>query len=308
MPCRTRRTYSGHPQPYATIPASDEPISCDRCHGNTSAHLKAPSRATIVNPARLSARARDSVCEQCHLSGEVRILNPGKQFADFQPGQNLEDVFSVYVRENQAQSPDASIKVISQAEQLALSRCARKSGGALWCGTCHNPHEQPIDPVQYFRARCLSCHGETIVRTHAQPADNCIGCHMPKRPAKDGAHTAFTDHRITRFAQTVRQVPQPAAEIKLRAWRETSGPLSDRNLGLANVAIGEREQSTELLDEGAQQLIKAMKELPPDPVLLTKLGVTLMRKGFASDAVEVLEYALKLEPNNAGPHANLGLA
>jgi Flp pilus assembly protein TadD len=51
-----------------------------------------------------------------------------------------------------------------------------------------------------------------------------------------------------------------------------------------------------------------MKDLPPDAVLLTKLGVALLRKGFASDAVEMLEYAARLQPNNAGYHANLGTA
>jgi tetratricopeptide (TPR) repeat protein len=304
---------NAHPLPdtlnqYAALQASDEAISCDRCHGDTSAHLKQPNRGNIVNPARLPERARDSVCEQCHLSGEVRILNPGKQFADFAPGQNLEDVLSVYVRENPSRAPNGSIKVISHAEQLALSACARNSGGKLWCGTCHDPHERPTDPVKYFRARCLSCHGETILQTHAHPTDNCIGCHMPKRPAKDGAHTAFTDHRIVRFPESIDQAAVPSEPIRLRAWREASGALATRNRGLANLAIGERDQSAELMDTGAKQLILAMKELPPDAVLLTKLGLALLRKGFASDAVDMLAYALKLQPNNAGYHANLGTA
>ena len=58
-------------------------IDCERCHGDPSAHLRAPLPGTIVNPARLSGAARDSVCEQCHLAGEVRIPNPGKSLVDF---------------------------------------------------------------------------------------------------------------------------------------------------------------------------------------------------------------------------------
>ena len=307
--------HAGHAHPvpntlnqFTRISASDEAISCDRCHGDVSAHLQRPSRATIVNPSRLPARARDSVCEQCHLSGEVRILNPGRQFADFHPGQNLEDVFSVYVPDNPAKSPKESIKVISHAEQLALSTCARKSEGKLWCGTCHNPHEQPADAVSYFRARCLSCHGATLLRTHAKPVDDCIACHMPKRPAKDGGHTAFTDHQIARFPARGDQLPAASKDIRLRAWHEPSDALANRNLGLANVAVGEREQSTDLMDQGAEQLIVAMKQLPPDPVVLTKLGVVLLRKGFSSDAIETFEYSLKLQPNDAGSHANLAMA
>ena len=55
-------------------------------------------------------------------------------------------------------------------------------------------------------------------------------------------------------------------------------------------------------------MIAAMKELPPDAVLLTKLGFVFLRKGFASDAVDFLAYALKLQPNEATAHANLGVA
>jgi len=146
------------------------------------------------------------------------------------------------------------------------------------------------------------------MQKHAKPALDCVACHMPKRPAKDGAHTVFTDHEIARFPSRRDQSQPPSTGIKLRAWHEPTGILATRNRGLANIAIAEREQSTELMDEGAEQLIAAMKELPPDPILLTKLGLVFLRKGLASDAIEFLDYALKLQPNDAGSHANLGLA
>ena len=68
-----------------------------------------------------------------------RILNPGRDFDDFHPGQRLEDVFTVYTRAGRE-----AFKVISHAEQLALSACARGSQGKLWCGTCHDPHPQAM--------------------------------------------------------------------------------------------------------------------------------------------------------------------
>ena len=147
--------HSGKPQPipdtlnrYRTPPFLEESISCERCHGSGEAHEKRPVPGSIVNPAKLEARARDSICEQCHLAGEVRIPNPGKSMADFQPGQRLEDAFTIYVA---AQPAGATLKVVSHAEQLALSACARNSGGKLWCGTCHNPHERPAQAAQYSR-------------------------------------------------------------------------------------------------------------------------------------------------------------
>src|SRR5581483_3668396 len=55
-------------------------ISCERCHGPVARHLERPVRGSIVNPASLPAKQRDSVCEQCHLEGEARILNAGRNW------------------------------------------------------------------------------------------------------------------------------------------------------------------------------------------------------------------------------------
>jgi len=144
---------------YATPPFQAEAITCERCHGPAEAHLRNPVPGSIINPAKLSFQARDSVCEQCHLSGMARIPNPGNQIDDFRPGAELEDVFSVYLFESSRDpSRTNSLKVISQAQQLALSTCARQSHGKLWCGSCHDPHEKPANPRIYFKARCVACH------------------------------------------------------------------------------------------------------------------------------------------------------
>lgn len=77
--------HSGKVQPvkgtrnrYRNPPVTEEGISCERCHGPAAQHVVKPSRANIVNPGRLEPDARDSICEQCHLQGEARILNPGR--------------------------------------------------------------------------------------------------------------------------------------------------------------------------------------------------------------------------------------
>jgi hypothetical protein len=71
-----------------------EAITCERCHGSAEKHLSDPRAGTIINPAKLEPAARDSICEQCHLLGVGRVLNPGRKFGDFLPGQSLEDVFT----------------------------------------------------------------------------------------------------------------------------------------------------------------------------------------------------------------------
>ncbi len=303
--------HSGKPLPvpgtlnrYERPPFAAEAISCDRCHGPVEAHLRAPSTRNILNPAKLLPRARDSVCEQCHLSGEVRIPNPGRRISDFQPGQALEDVFSVYVVEKPA---GLGLKVISHAEQLALSACARMSGGKLWCGTCHDPHGKPANATTFYRERCLSCHGDTLSKTHPQPALDCVGCHMQRQTAKDGGHTAFTNHDIRKRPDAPDKT-NPISNRKLVAWREPAESLVERNLGLANITLGERDESAFHMDAGYRLLSNAYDSFTKDPAVLTALGLVLIRKNRPIEAAKLYEQALSLEPNYAPYHVNVATA
>jgi tetratricopeptide (TPR) repeat protein len=286
---------------YQDPPFFAESISCERCHGPAEAHLARPVANNIVNPARLPSRARDSVCEQCHLSGEARVLHPGRSFGDFVPGRDLEEVFSVYVYGGAADSRD--FKVVSQAEQLVLSQCAQASKGRMWCGSCHNPHERPVDVQQYYRERCLSCHGKTLLARHQAPVENCAGCHMPRRASSDIAHTSFSDHRILRRPRNPGRTPP----TELSAWREPAAALARRNLGLAYVSVGERDQAALLLNEGFRLLASVGFESSGDADVLAALGLVLLRKDRASDAVRMFEQAARVDPS-ARNLLNLGVA
>ena len=116
--------HSGKPLPikgtlneYQSPEFAQEAISCERCHGDTKRHLKAPLPGSIVNPARLAPAARNSVCEQCHLKGIARTLNPGKSFDDFHPGEPLEEVYTTYVAAQPPEAPRESLKVVSHVER-----------------------------------------------------------------------------------------------------------------------------------------------------------------------------------------------
>ena len=301
--------HAGKPQPipdtlnrYRSPVFAEESISCDRCHGPGEAHEKKPVPGSIVNPAKLEGPARDSVCEQCHLAGEVRIPNPGKSMADFQPGERLEDVYTIYVA---AQSAGGTLKVIGHAEQLALSACARSSGGKLWCGTCHNPHEAPAHPAAYFRERCLNCHGTTLDRSHAAPGRDCIACHMPRLPARDGGHTVFTDHRITRRPESQSDTLRLA---NLTAWREPEPRLRGRNLAMALVAVGLQNESSEEAVRGYRMLNQVEKEYPDDPAVLTSLGGVLLRAKQPAEALRRFEKVLLLRPEYAPYEVNTASA
>lgn len=286
---------------YEDPPLEAEAISCERCHGPSEAHLARPVADNIVNPARLPARARDSVCEQCHLSGEARVLNPGRGFQDFAPGRELEEVFSVYVYNRAAGARD--FKVVSQSEQLALSRCAGASGGRLWCGSCHNPHERPANVQQYYRDRCLACHGAALLARHPAPAEDCAGCHMPRLASSDIAHTSFSDHRILRRPRD----SGGAAPQELVAWREPAAAYAQRNRGLAYVSVGERDQAAALLNEGFRLLAALDPVSSPDPDVLSALGLVLLRKDRAADALRMFDGAARIDPS-ARNILNLGVA
>jgi hypothetical protein len=304
--------HSGKPQPvpgtanqYKSPAFLEEAISCERCHGPVEQHLKRPVPGSIVNPAKLEPAARDSVCEQCHLTGTTqRILNPGRDFAEFHPGQRLEEVFTVYTR-----AGTRGFKVISHSEQLALSACASNSQGKLWCGTCHDPHAQAATS-QTYNARCQSCHeGQSFHQ--GMPAEsrgagtNCIGCHMTRRPAQDGGHTVFTDHRITKRPE----VDEPAsASTELQAWREPEAALQARNLALAYLNAGIYGHSAAQVERAYGLLMDVERSASGDIDVLRGIGRALLLGREPVEALKAFERVRQLTPNSAASEEDLGIA
>jgi hypothetical protein len=287
---------------YQTRAFSAEGISCERCHGPAEEHIRRPVPGSIVNPAKLTGPKRDSICEQCHLAGEIRILNPGKKLLDYVPGERLEDTVTIYVR---SQPSSGQIKVVSHVEQLALSACARMSGGRLWCGTCHNPHQTITRPAEYFRDRCLACHAATIAKEHAAPSQNCIVCHMPRKPATDGGHTIFTDHRITRRPEVT---SEGIDVIGLRPWREPEPLFRDRNLGLALADFSMQKKSAPQMVEAFRLLYRNEKAFSADPEVLTALGSLLFIAQDTEEAEKRYRQATALKPDFAPYQVNLAAA
>lgn len=298
---------SGTSNGYRSPPFSAEAITCERCHGSADKHLSDPRAGTIINPAKLDHAARDSICEQCHLLGVGRVLNPGKKFTDFLPGQNLEDVFTTYRNVSPPGADAEKFKVISHVEQLARSTCARKSNGQLWCGTCHDPHNQPLEPVQFYRSKCLSCHVEKFASSHPDKQSNCIGCHMPRRDAKDGGHTAFTDHRIQRHPEPQQTLPLPE-DADIAAWREPAPDLQMRNLGIAYVNVGAERRSPQFVVRGYRMLTEVQNQFSTDSAVFTAMGTALLLGKQATEAEFAFERALQLDPNSAAGETNAASA
>jgi predicted CXXCH cytochrome family protein len=278
-------------------------ITCERCHGNGEAHARRPSAKNIVNPAKLSAAARDSVCEQCHLEGETRVLNPGKTLEDYQPGDPLERTMVTYL----LRQANVEKRAVTQVEELAESQCARASGGKLWCGTCHDPHGPALPRARQIAQVCRSCHSGFSKTVHPVGQNECTSCHMPARPANNIAHLAVTDHRIQRpNASSSPTYQGPTAVV---AWREPSPEFRQRDLALAGLLISSREKLSAMMRDS----IKLLEALPKDqqnsdPDVLSGLEVAFLDSSPPNKAVALSRWAVESMPKSATFALNYGLA
>jgi len=253
---------------YADRPFLDDGVSCERCHGPGGDHVRNPRSARMVNPAQLMGEARDSVCAQCHLTGEARVEKPNRKFAEYRAGDMLSDYVTYFVQD----PPIPAQSVTSHFESLANSAC-RKASGTLWCGTCHEPHTN----ANRTQAACVGCHPSG----HHQDL-SCASCHMPKVQALDVTHGVTTDHTISRL-------PQKNATPRLVALIGTAG---EREFGLAYA---------ELNDPRAHDLLT--RATPRDAPVLVRLAAY---EANSIKAAALYEAALKTEPYNLTALVNLG--
>ena len=296
VPCRPTSASTGLREPLPEPPFDAEGISCDRCHGPVGAHLESPVASTIFNPAKASPRERDSVCEQCHLSGVARVLNPGQTFGSFEPGRRLEEFWSVFVGATDDRGEQSRFQVVSHVEQLALSRCSQLSGQELWCGTCHDPHSPSANQTAEISKHCVACHGQGLDADHLARSNDCTRCHMAKRQSHDSGHSAFTDHRITR--RPIRSEPaQDPRDIK--AWKPQHGPIARRNLGIALVRLGQSDSPAGDIEQGVALVQSALSAQDRDPSALEALGTGLVLSGEPTRGLRLLRKAVRADPDRS---------
>ncbi len=151
------------PGAFEDPPFQELAIGCENCHGPGRSHVQSLGKqlGSIVNPAKLPPRLAENICMNCHQTGDARVLQPGKNFTDFHPGDWLFDTAVILKRPAQTgEQPNSDL--LEHYSAMEASRCFRESNGKLGCLTCHDPHVQPrqTETAGYFRSKCLTCHNE----------------------------------------------------------------------------------------------------------------------------------------------------
>jgi tetratricopeptide (TPR) repeat protein len=214
--------HSGFPQPrapgvgaYAEPPFKELSIGCENCHGPGELHVSERSRqarllgtvdTSIVNPAKLEPWLATNICMSCHQGTALRVLQPGRNYHDFRPGQPLNHTIALFARPLPPDRSSASTNpLLEHYSLMTMSQCYLKSKKSLSCLSCHDPHTEPrSNSAEYYRAKCLVCHTEAscglslIARRAHDLADGCASCHMPKQRLIGILHSVLTNHRIVR--------------------------------------------------------------------------------------------------------------
>ena len=287
-------------------------VSCERCHGPGASHAATPSAVgatgAIVNPARLSPALRDAVCMQCHMEGKVAIERTGRHVYEFQPGEDLSDYVRYYVP---AGKHAGGLGGVSQVEAMAQSICKRKSGDAMSCTSCHDPHYEPAaeERISYYRGKCLACHGAQFGEKHHVEQLDCTSCHMPASNSTDIAHTQVTDHRILRrphLPEPVRADATSSLNTLLPFPDSVEAEHDVRDLALAwqslaNSGVAAAEPHAETL------LRSAVEKFPNDPEVLSGLAYIEQKNGSTRQAGDLYRRALALDPDLIDAADNLGV-
>jgi len=323
-------------------------IGCEVCHGPGELHLREVSQhshrkpdkvdLTIVNPATLSPRLADDVCLKCHEGWNARVLQPGKSELDFRPGTPLYNtvaLFKVPVKDEQRAELERleslppvkgtiSTPMWFKHSLMAMSKCFHDSNGQMRCITCHIIHNPPTaeNKVAYYRERCFTCHTNESCklpladRMRHEPANDCVGCHMPRKGVAGIPHSDDTNHRIVRrpgqpfpdYAFETSDPDLPGLVCINRRGEDAAQPIPPliKLLAYNDVMLSKR------LPEASRYYLQLLEQLrisaPDEPKVLACLGRKAMVDQDYEKAVQYLTRAIERGADYDTTYLDLGEA
>ncbi len=244
----------------ATKQVTEWNVGCEKCHGPGSEHVAKPTRANIVNPARLDYVRGNDTCIQCHSQGrpvnETGLATQQTPHYDWPVGFTAGDKLSDYWKleelkpgvTNFFQFADMTAhKNRMQGNDFIQSVMYHRE---LRCSDCHDVHNNTTSNLKaQGNALCLGCHAASMqnaaglkgtVPEHTHHAlgskgSECIACHMPliAQTIKDGYVASHTFRFITPTLTEQSGVPNPCtschtdkstawATQQLQSWKTTS--------------------------------------------------------------------------------------
>jgi len=299
-------------------------ISCQRCHGDATKHVETHRQGIfkeehfIVNPAKLPTVEKESICNQCHLSGKYRAPRFGKSFFDFRPGMKLSEVWSVFISNSTDHGNDAA-PIVSHVEQMHASACYQSPATTMTCTSCHDPHFNPTpsEKIEFYRNKCLDCHSPSAtqcsepidVRMNSSAKNSCFACHIPRIANSDIAHSTQSDHRVRRkptvsaFDNSSTVVKKdtdatpwilfPNIHSQLPQWEV------DRATGEALLTQYATVGEDHLLELAEKSLTAAARQVSNDSQLLRNLGRVYYLTNRTQEAIAVLQRANEMQQNDA---------
>jgi len=206
-------------------------VGCEKCHGGGGDHVQSPSRANIVNPAKLDHVRAADVCIQCHSQGQPLEKPIEGVYYDwpvgYQPGERLSDYWLLEEHRLGEESfthwaEGSAHKNRMQGNDYVTSAMYTKG---VRCWSCHDVHgtQHGADLIKPANSLCQTCHtpespagprGTVEEHTHhaaAGEGSQCIACHMPAiaKTVGDVNVRSHTFRFITPSASESYGVPNP---------------------------------------------------------------------------------------------------
>jgi len=228
----------------ATRQVTEWNVGCEKCHGPGLSHIRKPSRATIVNPARLDPVRATDICIECHSQGRP-LANPiaGRYYdwpVGFHADLNLKDFWQLEEHKLGEQSfthfaDGTAHKNRMQGNDFVQSVMYRRG---ITCFSCHDVHgtDNNADLRLPKTVMCLQCHGPkspngphtATIEQHTNhragsPGSECTACHMPsiETTLGDVMVRSHTFKFISPAASETLKVPNPCVVChagKTNAW------------------------------------------------------------------------------------------